>query len=92
MALSRGGNDVVVSRRRLICGAGLLAGGVGLVAFPAAAQTKVSKAIANYQSSPKGAARCDGCTQWQGPSSCKVVQGVISPSGWCQLYAPKPKS
>ena len=92
MTVSRDREDGGVSRRRLLLGAGLLAGGAGLAAFPAQAQTKVTQTLANYQPSPKGNARCDGCTQWQGPSSCKIVQGGISPAGWCQLYAPKPKS
>ena len=38
-----------------------------------------------------GAARtlCDGCVNFQPPKACKFVQGDISPSGWCQLFAPK---
>ncbi len=84
-----------ISRRRLLHGA--TAGGGALLAAAmaspsAAAQTQVSQKLVNYQTTPQGKARCDGCTQWQPPSSCKVVQGVISPSGWCSLYAPKPKS
>ena len=26
---------------------------------------------------------------WQPPAACKVVEGVISPAGWCTLYAAK---
>jgi len=25
------------------------------------------------------------------PAACKVVEGKISPKGWCAVYAPKPK-
>ena len=88
----------VISRRILLRGAALAAtgGGVllsaGLAATDAAAQTKISQKLASYRNTPKGNARCDGCIQWQGPSFCKIVQGVISPAGWCQLYAPKLKS
>jgi len=84
-----------ISRRGLLRGATLAAaaGGAlvaaGLAATSAEAQTKISQKLSNYRDTPKGNARCDGCTQWQGPASCRVVQGVISPSGWCQLYAPK---
>ena len=81
-----------VSRRGMfgIAAAGAVA--ASAIAMPAQAQTKISQKLSNYQATPKGSARCDGCTQWQGPASCKVVAGVIAPSGWCSLYAPKPKS
>jgi hypothetical protein len=39
----------------------------------------------------EGDQRCDGCLQWEPPDSCKVVEGKISPRGWCALYAPRPK-
>jgi hypothetical protein len=45
--------------------------------------------VAQYQPTPKGASRCDNCSQFLAPSACKVVAGKISPSGWCQLYAAK---
>ena len=72
----------------LMLGAALLLAAAG----GAEAATKVSQKLVSYQPNPQGKARCDGCTQWQGPASCKLVTGVISPSGWCSLYAPKPKS
>ena len=73
----------------------LAAGGGALVAAALTASTatagsKVSQKAANYQTTPKGNARCNVCTQWQQPSSCKIVQGTILPTGWCSLYAPKP--
>ena len=91
MATRRDDDNVDISRRRILCGVALGAA-AGMVALPAAAQTKDSQQLATYQNSPKGNARCDGCLQWQGPASCKIVQGGISPAGWCQLYAPKPKA
>ncbi len=90
--MTKGAHEI--SRRRLLRGATLVVGGgaiagAGLAASTAAAQAKVSQQLANYQAKPNGDARCDGCSQWQAPSSCKVVQGEISPSGWCTLYVPK---
>jgi len=35
---------------------------------------------------------CDGCVNFQPPNACKFVEGNISPSGWCQLFAAKTKS
>jgi hypothetical protein len=85
--------SIDVSRRRLLRGAALVAGGgallaAGLAASPAAA-AKLTQAAANYQTTPKGGARCNVCTQWQAPSDCKVVVGPVSPTGWCSLYAAK---
>jgi hypothetical protein len=42
-----------------------------------------------YQPTPKGKQRCDNCANFQAPSSCKLVDGTIAPSGWCILYRPK---
>jgi hypothetical protein len=58
----------------------------------AAAQQKISQADAKYQTTPKGDQRCDGCVNFQPPNACRFVGGDISPSAWCQLFSPKPKS
>ena len=52
-------------------------------------QQKVSQELAKYQATPKDKQRCDGCASFQAPNACKVVEGDISPSGWCQLFVPK---
>ena len=61
----------------------------GAAATRASAQQKISQADAKYQPQPKGKQRCDNCVNFQPPNACKFVQGDISPSGWCQLYAAK---
>jgi len=48
---------------------------------------KLSKAQAQYQDSPKGIAMCATCTLFVAPRACKVVDGDISPNGWCKEYA-----
>ncbi|MGA8614431.1 MAG: high-potential iron-sulfur protein [Xanthobacteraceae bacterium] len=58
---------------------------------PARAQQKVSQADAKYQAQPKDGQQCDGCLQFQAPNACKLVDGNISPTGWCLLFAAKPK-
>ena len=50
---------------------------------------KIAQAAVGYQSSPKGTQQCDSCTLFQAPSSCKLVDGTISASGWCKFYAKK---
>jgi hypothetical protein len=86
------GNDRQhISRRAALTGAALALGATtdATVVRRAAAQQKVSQAIANYQGTPKGADHCDVCTNFQPPNACKFVQGEISPKGWCQLFSPK---
>jgi hypothetical protein len=70
----------------VVLGSGLMTG----VAFAGA--TKMAQSAVAYQAKPQGAARCDICTQWQAPNACKLVSGVISPTGWCTVYAPASKS
>ena len=79
-----------LSRRHFLFAAaegGVILGATTLLASPAAA--KVPPTSVNYQPTPKGNARCDHCANWQPPSSCKLVDGAISASGWCSLYKPK---
>ena len=78
-----------ISRRRVLAGA-VLAGGaaLALAGAPAvAAAKKMSQRTASYQNKPKGSARCDGCALFQKPAACQTVAGVISPAGWCILFA-----
>lgn len=79
------------SERRALLGVALVAAS-GAICTRAAAQTaKISKEQAKYQDKPNGAQRCDGCAQFVAPDGCKIVDGKISPSAWCMLYAPKPR-
>lgn len=60
-------------------------------AQPLPAQQKADKKLVKYQDTPKGSQACDHCLQFVPPDQCKLVAGKISPKGWCQLFAPKPK-
>ena len=44
-------------------------------------QTAVS-----YQTTPKDGKACKACKLFVAPSSCKVVSGTISETGWCKLW------
>jgi len=53
---------------------------------PAAA--KVPQASVQYQTEPKGDQQCSGCIHFIAESNtCKLVEGQISPNGWCTLWA-----
>jgi len=58
---------------------------VGVVARTAA-QEKMTRQEADYQDSPKDIRMCATCTLFLPPKSCKVVDGEISPNGWCKLF------
>jgi hypothetical protein len=82
-----------LSRRSMLRGAVLLAGGTlaaGVIQVkPAHAQGKAAKEAVKYQDSPKDGQQCSACLYFQAPGSCAVVDGAISPSGWCSLYNKK---
>jgi len=51
---------------------------------------KMSQAQAQYQNRPKGDQKCANCVQFVAESNtCKVVEGNISPEGWCMLWVKK---
>lgn len=68
-------------------GGALLAAGV--TARASAAPKKFSQQQAKYQAVPKNGQRCQTCALWQSPHDCQVVDGPISPAGWCMLYQAK---
>ncbi len=48
--------------------------------------SKQDKSEVQYQDSPKNGQKCSQCRWFQQPDGCKVVNGKISPEGWCNLY------
>lgn len=85
-----------LSRRSIMRNFTLTVGGAAMVGKiiggnrVAEAQTKMAQSAVAYQDTPHDPQRCDNCLQWVPPSSCKTVQGNISPSGWCNIYIKKP--
>ena len=54
-----------------------------------AQQQKIKKSEAKYQDKPNGDQRCQSCQFFQGPNQCQLVEGGISPNGWCERFAAK---
>lgn len=56
---------------------------------------KATKAAMQYRDTPNGKQECDNCMQYvpgRSPTAngqCNVVEGSISPKGWCIAYAAK---
>jgi hypothetical protein len=48
---------------------------------------KMTKARAEYQETPNGIYSCATCTLFVPPTACKVVEGEVSPDGWCKAFA-----
>ena len=80
-------------REALKLGAVALAG--ACLARRAAAQAKSDKKAMQYQDQPKNGQQCDQCMHWiPGPKpdaqgQCKVVDGPISPKGYCVAFVKK---
>jgi hypothetical protein len=49
-------------------------------------QKKLSQAAARYQDHPKGNESCGSCPYFVLPKACVLVEGEISPAGWCPIY------
>jgi len=75
-----------VSRRRVLTIAAGAAGASIAGVSVARAQAKTPQKTVKYQDTPHGEQRCENCKQFQPPSACKVVDGTISPQGWCMVY------
>jgi hypothetical protein len=57
------------------------------IGSPAAAQGKMPKEQAKYQETPQGDKSCDKCRHFiADENACRLVEGEISPQGWCQLW------
>jgi hypothetical protein len=53
----------------------------------AAAQAKMmTQQQVSYQDQPRGPRQCSNCAVFVPPKSCKIVEGDVSPSGWCVAW------
>lgn len=76
-----------ISRRELLRGAAVTVGGtVAILASVSPAQAKMTQKAAGYQDTPKGDQTCANCSLFKAPAGCILVDGTISPSGWCRFY------
>jgi hypothetical protein len=79
-------------RRSLLKGAAVLAGASltsRLGTRSAQAQQKASKTSMKYQDKPNEDKQCSNCSQFVAPDSCKIVEGAISPRGYCIAWQKK---
>jgi len=85
------------SRRIMLKNAAIVVGlaAAPWAARPARAQAKATKQAMQYQEQPKNGLKCDTRMQFipgakpDANGTCKVVEGPISPNGWCAAYVKK---
>jgi hypothetical protein len=86
-------NPANFSRRSLLRNIGIggtaLAGATMTSVRESVAAGKIPKGQARYQANPNDGRQCAGCTHFTAPSTCDVVDGDVSPQGWCQFYGQK---
>ena len=85
-----------LTRRTFVKSAIVLPALAGLLAGAASADaSKASQASMHYQDTPNGSMHCSLCKFFipgkdaQSNGSCQVVDGSISPNGYCMAYSAK---
>ncbi len=75
------------TRRKLILTALGGAAALAIGSRGATAQPKMSKERAEYQDEPKGGIMmCGTCTLFIASAECKVVEGFVAITGWCNAF------
>ena len=83
-------HSIALSRRavvtRSVAGA---AGAAVLLGLVTEASAKMARKAVEYQDTPKGDQECSNCSLFQEPNACTLVDGEISPKGWCKFWVKK---
>lgn len=86
-------NDHVLSRRQFGTLAGIGAFSASFLLFfrngAVAQEGKTSKETAKYQEQPKDGHSCSICQFFHAPHTCQLVEGDVSPNGWCSYWSKK---
>lgn len=82
--------EYIPTRRRVLRAAVATGCSIWMPLVLAAEAKKVPQASVQYQTKPKGEQMCSTCMNFIAESkTCKLVEGNISPQGWCTLWAKK---
>ena len=78
------------SRRTIIVQTVACAAGAASLFGPVTeASAKMAQKAVEYQDTPKGDQECSNCSLFQEPNACTLVDGEISPKGWCKFWVKK---
>jgi len=90
MSATSGVPSRAFSRRIVLLHSAGCAAGAAAVLLPLKeAAAKMSQPSVGYQDSPKGDQECSNCSLFQEPNACTLVDGEISPKGWCKFWVKK---
>jgi len=73
----------------LLHSAGCAAGAAALLLPVKQAVAKMNQKSVAYQDTPKDDQKCSNCSLFQEPNACTLVDGEISPEGWCKFWVKK---
>lgn len=62
------------------------AAALALVSRGAMAQAKMTRQQAQDQDEPQGTLICGTCTLFIPPAECKVLEGYVAITGWCNAF------
>ena len=78
-----------ISRRNILIAAAGVATGAATIVTVAPAHAKAPQKAVKIRTRRRAIRRVKTAL-FEAPSSCKTVDGTISPQGWCMVYAKKP--
>ncbi len=79
-----------LSRRTTLLRSAACAAGAVVSLLPVReAAAKMAQTAVGYQTTPKGDQQCGNCSLFQPPGACTLVDGTISPTGWCKFWVKK---
>jgi len=76
----------VLKRTALLAGVALTA---NILRSKEALAQKASQDAMKYQDKPDGDKRCSNCLNFIPSNGCAIVEGTISPNGYCMAWAKK---
>ena len=82
-------SDGLSRRVILLRSAGCAAGAAASLLPLRQAKAKMKQSSVEYQDTPKGDQQCSNCSLFQEPDGCTIVDGSISPAGWCKFWVKK---
>ena len=81
-----------VGRRRWLLNLALATAAAGVIAKPSAAAEskakKYTKERVGYRDEPYEGRTCSKCVLYAGEGECAIVEGKVSPTGWCVQWTP----
>jgi len=87
--MSGRGSSAISRRIVLLRSAGCAAGAAASLLPMRRAKAKMKQSSVEYQDTPKGDQQCSNCSLFQEPDACTIVDGSISPAGWCKFWVKK---